>query len=76
LFVQENIDHPFGIGAFGYGASVNYCMTTALAVGREGAGTCMGERRLRQFAAQADFSEMLLLDFPQNPFNLNVEIKA
>ncbi len=74
--LQANIDHPFGIGAFGYGASVNYCMTTALAVGGEGTGTCMGERRLREFAAEAGFSEVRLLDFPQNPFNLIFEIKA
>jgi 2-polyprenyl-3-methyl-5-hydroxy-6-metoxy-1,4-benzoquinol methylase len=74
--LQENIDHPFGIGAFGYAASVNYCMTTALAVGGEGTGTCMGERRLRAFAAEAGFSKVRLLDFPQNPFNLIFEIKA
>ena len=74
--LQENIDHPFGIGAFGYGASVNYCMTTALAVGGEGTGTCMGERRLREFAADAGFSETRRLDFPQNPFNLIFEVKA
>ena len=74
--LQENIDHPFGIGAFGYAASVNYCMTTALAVGGEGTGTCMGERRLREFAAEAGFGEVKLLDFPQNPFNLIFELKA
>jgi 2-polyprenyl-3-methyl-5-hydroxy-6-metoxy-1,4-benzoquinol methylase len=73
--LQENIDHPFGIGAFGYGASVNYCMTTALAVGGEGTGTCLGERRLRALATEAGFSEVRLLDFPQNPFNLIFEIK-
>jgi 2-polyprenyl-3-methyl-5-hydroxy-6-metoxy-1,4-benzoquinol methylase len=74
--LQENIDHPFGIGAFGYGASVNYCMTTALAVGGEGTGTCMGERRLRALAVEAGFREVRRLDFPQNPFNLIFEIKV
>ncbi len=74
--LQENIDHPFGIGAFGYAASVNYCMTTALAVGGEGTGTCMGERRLRAFATEAGFPAVRRLDFPQNPFNLIFEIKA
>jgi 2-polyprenyl-3-methyl-5-hydroxy-6-metoxy-1,4-benzoquinol methylase len=74
--LQENIDHPFGIGAFGYSASVNYCLTTALAVGGEGTGTCLGERRLRRFAAEAGFSQVTLLDFPQNPFNLIFELKA
>jgi 2-polyprenyl-3-methyl-5-hydroxy-6-metoxy-1,4-benzoquinol methylase len=74
--LRANIDHPFGLGSFGYGASVNYCMTTALAVGGEGTGTCMGERRLRAFAAEAGFSEVRRLDFPQNPLNLIFEIKA
>ena len=74
--LQENIDHPFGIGAFGYAASVNYCMTTALAAGGEGTGTCMGERRLREFAAAAGFGRVTLLDLPQNPFNLIFELKA
>ncbi|HEY7033490.1 MAG TPA: class I SAM-dependent methyltransferase [Thermomicrobiales bacterium] len=73
--LQANIDHPFGLGSFGYAASVNYCMTTALAVGGEGTGTCMGERRLRAFAAEAGFSEVRRLDFSQNPLNLIFEIK-
>ena len=37
--LQEYIDHPFGIGAVGYAASVNYCLTTALAADGEGTGT-------------------------------------
>ncbi len=74
--LRANIDHPFGLGSFGYGASVNYCMTTALAAGGEGTGTCMGERRLRALAAEAGFSEVRRLDFPQNPLNLIFEIKA
>jgi 2-polyprenyl-3-methyl-5-hydroxy-6-metoxy-1,4-benzoquinol methylase len=74
--LRENIEHPFGIGSFGYGASIHYCMTTALAVGGEGTGTCLGERRLRAFAAEAGFSEVRRLDFPENPFNLIFEIKA
>lgn len=32
--LHENIDHPFRIGAFGYAASVNDCMTTTLPSGR------------------------------------------
>ncbi|CAA9567168.1 MAG: hypothetical protein AVDCRST_MAG59-3134 [uncultured Thermomicrobiales bacterium] len=74
--LQANIDHPFGLGAWGYGASVNYCMTTALAVGGEGTGTCMGEAPFRELAAQAGFSEVRRLDFPNNPLNLIFEAKA
>jgi len=74
--LQENINHPFGIGAFGYAASVNYCMTQALAVGGEGIGTCMGEEKMREMVKEAGFSHFRRLDFPNNPFNLFYEIRA
>ncbi len=74
--LQENIDHPFGIGAFGYSASVNYCMTQALAVGGEGIGTCMGEAKMREMATEAGFGPFRRLDFPHNPFNLFYEIRV
>ncbi len=74
--LQANIDHPFGVGAFGYAASVNYCMTTALAAGGVGTGTCMGEDRFRAYAAEAGFGEVRRLDFPNNPLNLFFEAKA
>jgi len=73
--LQQNIDHPLGIGAFGYSASCNYCMTQALAVGGEGTGTCMGEEKMRELATEAGFSQFRRLDFPQNPFNLFYEIR-
>jgi SAM-dependent methyltransferase len=74
--LQSNIDHPFGIGAFGYSASVGYCMTTALAVGGEGTGTCMGEAKMREFVAEGGFTHFRRLDFPGNPFNIFYEIRA
>ena len=74
--LQENIDHPFGLGAFGYAARVNYCMTTALAAGGVGTGTCMGERRFRELAADAGFVEVRRLDFPNNPLNLFFEARS
>jgi SAM-dependent methyltransferase len=67
--LNSNIDHPLGIGAFGYAASINYCMTQALAVGGTGTGTCMGEERLRTFAAEAGFTRVARLEFPNSPFN-------
>jgi SAM-dependent methyltransferase len=73
--LQQNIDHPMGIGAFGYSASTNYCMTQALAVGGEGTGTCMGEERARELATEAGFGHFRRLDFPSNPFNLFYEIR-
>jgi hypothetical protein len=68
-------DHPLGIGAFGYSASTNYCMTQALAVGGEGTGTCMGEEKARELAAEAGFTRFRRIDFPQYPFNLFHEIR-
>jgi len=73
--LRANIDHPLGIGAFGYSASTNYCMTQALAVGGEGTGTCMGEEKARALATEAGFSRFRRLDFPANPFNLFYEIR-
>ncbi len=73
--LQANIDHPLGIGSFGYANSVNYCLTQALAVGGEGTGTCMGEAKARELAAEAGFTHFRRLDFPQNPFNLFYEIR-
>lgn len=74
--LQSNIDHPFGIGAFGYSASIGYCMTTALAVGGEGTGTCMGETKMREFATEGGFTQFKRLDFAGNPFNIFYEIRA
>ena len=73
--LQRNLDHPLGIGAFGYSVSTNYCMTQALAVGGEGTGTCMGEERMRELAAEAGFTRFRRLDFPANPFNVFYEIR-
>jgi SAM-dependent methyltransferase len=73
--LQKNIDHPLGIGAFGYSASTNYCMTQSLAVGGVGTGTCMGEEKMREMAAGAGFGRFRRIDFPNNPFNLFYEIR-
>jgi hypothetical protein len=63
-----------GLGAFGYSASVNYCLTTALAVGGVGTGTCMGERVFRGYAADAGFTHVRRHDFPSSPLNLFFEV--
>jgi SAM-dependent methyltransferase len=73
--LQANIEHPLGIGAFGYSASVSYCLSQALAVGGEGTGTCMGEEKARELAREGGFTRFRRLDFPQNPFNLFYEIR-
>jgi 2-polyprenyl-3-methyl-5-hydroxy-6-metoxy-1,4-benzoquinol methylase len=72
--LEENIAHPLGLGAFGYATSVNYCMTTSLAADGDGTGTCLGERRFREFAREAGFREVVRHDFATNPFNLFFEV--
>lgn len=74
--LQQDIDRPPGIGAFGYSASTNSCMSEALAAGGEGTGTCMGEETARELATEAGFSPFRRRDFPQNPFNLFYEIRV
>ncbi len=74
--LERNLHHPLGIGAFGYSASTNYCMTQSLAVGGDGTGTCMGEEKTQELAREAGFSRFRRIDFPQNPFNLFYEIRA
>ncbi len=73
--LQKNIDHPLGLGAFGYATGIGYCMTTALAQGGVGTGVCMGETKLRQFAKEAGFSSVKRYDFEENAFHVFYEIK-
>jgi 2-polyprenyl-3-methyl-5-hydroxy-6-metoxy-1,4-benzoquinol methylase len=72
--LAENIQHPMELGAFGYAASVNYCLTTALAVGGIGTGTCMGERTFREYATAAGFTHVRRHDFSASPLNLFFEV--
>lgn len=65
--LEGNLNNP--LGAFFYGISVMYCMTTSLAAGGEGLGTAgLPESKFREIASQAGFKsvERLPLD---NPFN-------
>ncbi len=73
--LHANIEHPLGIGAFGYSASTNYCITQSLAVGGVATGACMGEAKMRELAAAAGFGRFRRIDFPANPFNLFYEIR-
>lgn len=71
--LEENINP---IGAMFYGVSVLYCMTTSLAKGGEGLGTCgMPEVRVREFCEEAGFSRVDRLPL-ENPFNILYAIKA
>lgn len=40
--LSENLTNPLNLAKFTYSASTLYCMTTSLAEGGAGIGTCMG----------------------------------
>jgi SAM-dependent methyltransferase len=62
------------LGALFYGFSVLYCMTTSLANGGEGLGTCgLPESKLRELAVQAGFRSVRRVPL-ENPFNNLYEV--
>ena len=57
------------VGTLMYGISVLYCMTTSLAHGGAGLGTCgCPPARVRELCAEAGFSNVRQLPL-ENPFN-------
>ena len=73
--LSQKIDHPLGNGSFGHSVSTNYCTTRALAVGGEGIGTCMGEEKMRELAAEGGLTRLRRIDFPQNPLNVFYDLR-
>lgn len=70
--LEDNINP---MGAMLYGWSLTYCMTTSLAMGGQGLGTCgLPESVLRQIAEEAGFSAVELVPF-DNPFNAVYHLK-
>lgn len=62
------------IAAFLYGFSVLYCMTSSLAHGGTGLGTCgFNPHTVEQMSKEAGFSQVRLLPL-ENPFNNVYEI--
>ena len=52
-----------------YGVSITYCMTTSLAQGGAGLGTCgLPAARLRELSARAGFTAVTTIDV-EDPFN-------
>lgn len=63
-------DNVGPVGAFFYGVSVIYCMTTSLAQGGAGLGTCgMPPGKVRELCEEAGFSNVEQLPI-ENPFNI------
>jgi SAM-dependent methyltransferase len=59
-----------------YGVSVMYCMTTSLAHGGAGLGTCgLSEPRLRAMAREAGFGDVRRIEI-DNPFNTLFALRA
>lgn len=74
---DDPADNVGTIPKFMYGASVFYCMTTSLADGGAGLGTCgMPEARVREIGAEAGFGEVRVAPITENPFNVLYELRA
>jgi SAM-dependent methyltransferase len=68
-------DNEGPVAAMMYGFSVLYCMTTSLAHGGEGLGTCgLPPAKLRELASEAGFSGVKLVPL-ENPFNNLYEVR-
>jgi SAM-dependent methyltransferase len=69
-------DNEGPLAAMFYGFSVFYCMTTSLANGGAGLGTCgLPEAKARELCEQAGFSELRRVPM-ENPFNNLYEVRA
>jgi hypothetical protein len=68
-------DNAGPLAAMFYGFSVFYCMTTSLAHGGEGLGTCgMPAAKVRELCAEAGFATVERVPI-ENPFNALYEIR-
>lgn len=69
-------DNAGPIAALFYGFSVFYCMTTSLAHGGEGLGTCgMPESKVKELCAEAGFGTVGRAPVEENPFNVLYEAR-
>src|SRR5262249_17282671 len=73
---SEKIEETAGpVGTFLYGASIAYCMATALAEGGEGLGAAgLPESKLRSLSSEAGFTTVRRVPI-ENPFNNLYEIR-
>ncbi|WP_436496963.1 methyltransferase domain-containing protein [Actinokineospora sp. HUAS TT18] len=67
-------DNAGPLGAYFYGVSVLFCLTTSLAQGGAGLGTCgFNEHTARQMCAEAGFGAVRRVEM-ENPFNILYDI--
>jgi len=73
---DDPADNEGPLATMFYGFSVTYCMTTSLANGGEGLGTCgLPESKLKELCNEAGFGAVKRLPL-ENPFNNVYEIRA
>lgn len=73
---EDPDDNVGPIAEFFYGASVFYCMTTSLAQGGAGLGTCgMPESKVREVGHEAGFGSVRVAPIEENPFNVLYELR-
>jgi SAM-dependent methyltransferase len=73
---DDPADNEGPVAAMFYGFSLFYCMTTSLARGGAGLGTCgLPEAKLRELCDKAGFNEVRRVEI-ENPFNNLYEVKV
>jgi SAM-dependent methyltransferase len=72
--LTENLANPINLAKFTYSASTLYCMTTSLAEGGAGIGTCMGPHKAEELATEAGFSSFHRLPI-EDPFTAVYEVR-
>lgn len=68
-----NLGHPVNLGKFAYSASTMYCLTTSLARGGAGIGTCIGHQA-EELAREAGFAQFRALPL-DDPFSVVYEVR-
>lgn len=68
---DDRADNVGPLAALFYGFSISYCMTTSLAQGGAGLGTCgCPEAKMRELAEGAGFGSVERAPITENPFNV------
>jgi ubiquinone/menaquinone biosynthesis C-methylase UbiE len=65
----DNKDHP--MGSFLYTVSLMHCMPVGLVDGGTGLGMMWGRQKAVEMLKQAGFSDVQVLEIPEDPFNLH-----
>ena len=72
--LAENRDHP--MGAFLYAVSLMHCLPVGLVDGGAGLGMMWGRQRAVELLTAAGFSDIEVMEIPNDPFNLHFYCRA